>query len=76
MDVVGGRWYRLRIVSDGGGIITFYVDDVVAAVEDRADVLPGPGESYGPLFSILKNLGTASRALRVDYAYLLFAVAR
>lgn len=69
---VAGRWYRLRIVSDGGGVAYFLVDGALVAT--IRSPLPGDSaaEAFGPTTAIAKTAGTGtSRALRVDYCYLL-----
>jgi hypothetical protein len=77
VDIASNRWYRLRIVSDGGGVITFFIDDVPVATQANPAFIPSGTENFTPLVSIIKSagLGTA-RILRIDYAHLVVAVVR
>jgi len=68
--------FRLRITSDGGGVVYFSVDDDV--VSTITSDLPADRRSpYGPSISIERTAGSgAERLISVDYFYLLWAVAR
>jgi hypothetical protein len=72
-------WHRFRLISDGAGIVRFYVDDTeVERVTTNApvDLFLVPTVRHGPNLEIRKTLGTAARALLVDYYTLRWEAAR
>lgn len=71
-------WYRLRIVSDGGGAFHYFVDDTEVQVLNPVEAdLPEDTQTYGRAFSIYKTAGTGTaRNMWIDYEYFLLELAR
>lgn len=71
-------WYRLKIISDGGGSIHYFVDDVeVQVISPLEEDLPAESNTYGRAFSIYKTAGTGTaRNLWIDYEYFLLEMSR
>jgi hypothetical protein len=67
-------WHRYRIVSDGGGTVTFTIDGLYPKAVSTN--IPSTLEAFSPGAAVNKSLGTAQRQARVDYFYLLWGVNR
>lgn len=63
-------WTRLRIQSDGDGVVYFVIDDSVEATHSVG--IPTT-EPHAPRAHTIKTLGAASRNARNDYFYLKLA---
>lgn len=60
-------WVKLRIVSNGAGEITFYIDGTEVAT--ITTTLPGSGDPWSPHAKIVKSAGTNVRTVMLDYFY-------
>lgn len=72
--VMDTGWHRYRVVSDGGGTVTFTIDGTKAQTVPTN--IPTTADFFAPAAAIIKNLGTAQRQARIDYFYLLWGVNR
>ena len=69
ISVGGGAWHRYEIRSDGGGNLTYFVDDTQVAAHTT---VPAAGALMAPTTLMVGNIA-ATRNLRLDWHYLLAA---
>lgn len=60
--------YRLRIVCDGAGTVTFYINGTLVATHTTD--LPDTDDFYGPICNVHKLAGTTSKLVIADYFYM------
>jgi hypothetical protein len=73
-DVTANGYHRFRITCDGTNY-RFYIDDNLVAGPAAAN-LPVAGNRYAPAASVIKTLGAAIKAFRIDYMALHYELAR
>jgi hypothetical protein len=73
-DVTANGYHRFRITCDGTNY-RFYIDDNLVAGPATANI-PGAGNRYAPACSVIKTLGGAIKAVRIDYFALHYELAR
>ncbi len=67
--VVAATWMYLRIqVNAAGTSVTYYINNVLVATVTTN--IPGFIQQFGPLFKIVKSVGTTSRTIVTDYMML------
>lgn len=63
-------YHRFRIVSDGAGTVRYYIDHVTGVADEVATIstnIPDVGDTYTPMASIVKSVGTTAHLLHNDY---------
>jgi len=66
--VAAGSWVKFLIsVNADATLVTFYINGVLKATHNTN--IPGNGRRCGPVFTIIKTLGTTARTMDLDWAW-------